>query len=73
MTKIKRIIKIITNELVVQKQKLEAELERVLNMQDVSIEKKLEKSLKLINKLSMVNQSFVTWESYQQDKNNTEE
>ena len=42
-------------------------------MQDVSIEKKLEKSLKLINKLSMVNQSFVTWESYQQDKNNTEE
>ena len=65
-----RIIKIITNELVVQKQKLEAELERVLNMQDVSIEKKLEKSLKLINKLSMVNQSFV---SYQQDKNNTEE
>ncbi|HUS50004.1 MAG TPA: hypothetical protein VMZ91_07555 [Candidatus Paceibacterota bacterium] len=68
-----RIIKIITNELVVQKQKLEAELERVLNMQDVSIEKKLEKSLKLINKLSMVNQSFVTWESYQQDKNNTEE
>ena len=68
-----RIIKIITNELVVQKQKLEAELERVLNMQDVSIEKKLEKSLKLINKLSMVNQSFVTWESYQQNKNNTEE
>ena len=68
-----RIIKIIANELVVQKQKLEAELERVLNMQDVSIEKKLEKSLKLINKLSMVNQSFVTWESYQQDKNNTEE
>ena len=68
-----RIIKIITNELVVQKQKLEAELERVLNMQDVSIEKKLEKSLKLINKLSMVNQSFVTWESYQQDKNKTEE
>ena len=63
-----RIIKIITNELVVQKQKLEAELERVLNMQDVSIDKKLEKSLKLINKLSMVNQSFVTWESYQQDK-----
>ena len=66
-------MKIRTNELVVQKQKLEAELERVLNMQDVSIEKKLEKSLKLINKLSMVNQSFVTWESYQQDKNNTEE
>jgi|TARA_B100001094_G_scaffold275997_1_gene283929 hypothetical protein len=68
-----RIIAIINNELIVQKQKLEAELERVLNMQDVSIEDKLEKALKLINKLSMVNQSFVTWESYQQDKNKTEE
>tara|TARA_R110000782_G_scaffold45794_1_gene101612 strand:+ start:490 stop:699 length:210 start_codon:yes stop_codon:yes gene_type:complete len=68
-----RIIAIINNELIVQKQKLEAELERVLNMQDVSIEDKLEKALKLINKLSMVNQSFVTWESYQQDKNKTKE
>jgi len=68
-----RIIAIINNELIVQKQKLEADLARVLNMQDVSIEDKLEKALKLINKLSMVNQSFVTWESYQQDKNKTEE
>ncbi len=68
-----RIIAIINNELIVQKQKLEAELERVLNMQDVSIEDKLEKALKLINKLSMVNQIFVTWESYQQNKNKTEE
>jgi|TARA_R110000851_G_scaffold70798_1_gene157870 hypothetical protein len=68
-----RIIAIINNELIVQKQKLEAELERVLNMQDVSIEDKLEKALKLINKLSMVNQNFVTWESYQQNKNKTEE
>lgn len=68
-----RIIAIINNELIVQKQKLEAELERVLNMQDVSVEDKLEKALKLINKLSMVNQNFVTWESYQQNKNKTEE
>ena len=68
-----RIINIINNELIVQKQKLESELERILNVQDMSIEDKLEKSLDLINKLTMVNQSFVTWESYQQsEKENTE-
>ena len=69
-----RIINIINNELIVQKQKLESELERVLNVQDMSVEDKLEKSLDLINKLTMVNQSFVTWESYQQnEKENKEE
>jgi|TARA_B100001094_G_C18111919_1_gene761684 hypothetical protein len=69
-----RIINIINNELIVQKQKLESELERILNVQDMSIEDKLEKSLDLINKLTMVNQSFVTWESYQQsEKENKKE
>jgi|GEM_PF-5451642 hypothetical protein len=68
-----RIINIINNELIVQKQKLETELERVLNVQDISTEDKLEKSLELVNKLSMVNQSFATWEAYQQsEKENTE-
>ena len=68
-----RIINIINNELIVQKQKLETELERVLNVQDMSTEDKLEKSLNLINKLSMLNQSFATWEAYQQsEKENTE-
>lgn len=68
-----RIINIINNELIVQKQKLETELERVLNVQDMSTEDKLEKSLDLINKLSMLNQSFATWEAYQQsEKENTE-
>ncbi len=67
-----KIINIINNELIVKKQKLEAELERVLNMQNISVEEKLEKSLKLINKLTMINQSFVTWESYQQTENNKE-
>ena len=67
-----KIINIINNELIVKKQKLEAELERVLNMQNISVEEKLEKSLKLINKLTMINQSFVTWESYQQSENNKE-
>jgi|TARA_R110002012_G_C11601688_1_gene607362 hypothetical protein len=68
-----RIINIINNELIVQKQKLETELERVLNVQDMSTEDKLEKSLELINKLSMLNQSFATWEAYQQsEKENTE-
>ena len=67
-----RIINIINNELIVKKQKLESELERVLNIQNISVEEKLKESLKLINKLSMVNQSFVTWESYQQSENNKE-
>lgn len=67
-----KIINIINNELIVKKQKLEAELERVLNIQNISVEEKLEKSLKLINKLTMINQSFVTWESYQQTENNKE-
>lgn len=60
-----RIITIINNELVSQKQKLEAELERVLNLPTITTEDKLKKSLELINKLSGVNASFTTWESYQ--------
>ena len=40
-----RIINIINNELIVQKQKLETELERVLNIQDMSTEDKLEKRI----------------------------
>ena len=60
-----RIITIINNELVSQKQKLEAELERVLNLPTITTEDKLKESLELINKLSRVNASFETWESYQ--------
>jgi len=60
-----RIITIINNELVSQKQKLEAELERVLNLPTITTEDKLKESLELINKLSGVNASFDTWESYQ--------
>ena len=40
-----RIITIINNELVSQKQKLEAELERVLNVPTITTEDKLKKSL----------------------------
>jgi len=68
-----RIINIINNELIVRKQKLETELERVLNIQDMSTEDKLEKSLELINKLSMLNQSFATWEAYQQSEKENKE
>ena len=60
-----RIISIINNELIVQKQKLESELERILNLNEISTEDKLKKSLELINKLSMVNTNVITWESYQ--------
>ena len=60
-----RIISIINNELIVQKQKLETELERILNQTEISTEDKLKTSLELINKLSTINASFATWESYQ--------
>ena len=60
-----RIISIINNELIVQKQKLETELERILNLTEISTEERLKTSIELINKLSMVNTSFATWESYQ--------
>tara|TARA_R110000824_G_scaffold12540_4_gene55124 strand:+ start:263 stop:466 length:204 start_codon:yes stop_codon:yes gene_type:complete len=60
-----RIINIINNDLVIQKQKLEEELERVLNLTDTNTEDKLKQALELINKLSMVTASFATWELYQ--------
>ena len=59
-----RIISIITNELVVEKQKLEHELERVLNINSITTAKKIELTLELINKLSEVANTLVTWESY---------
>jgi hypothetical protein len=59
-----RIINIINNELIIRKQKLENELERVLNSTTISTNDQLQKSVELVNKLSEANSSLVTWESY---------
>tara|TARA_R110002020_G_scaffold325581_3_gene541174 strand:+ start:32 stop:235 length:204 start_codon:yes stop_codon:yes gene_type:complete len=59
-----RLLNIITNELIVEKQKLETELERVLNINDINTEDRVKTSLELINRLTQVSNNLLTWESY---------
>lgn len=59
-----RIINIITNELILKKQKLEHELERTLNSINEPTEKQIKTSIELVNKLSEVTHSIAIWESY---------
>ena len=59
-----RILNIISNELITHKQKLEHELERVLNLTTDTTEEKLELSMKLIDKLTQANANISTWETY---------
>jgi len=59
-----RIINIITNELILKKQKLENELEKVLNRNDYTTEETVKNSIKLVNKLSKTTNSIAMWESY---------
>jgi hypothetical protein len=59
-----RILNIVTNEFILEKQKLEAELERCLNTHDEETTVKIDKLKSLINKLSETNQNIMTWESY---------
>jgi hypothetical protein len=59
-----RILNIISNEIIIEKQKLENELERVLNSPELPTEKMVKESLKLLNKLTQVSNTMLTWESY---------
>tara|TARA_R100001129_G_C5271963_1_gene234408 strand:+ start:493 stop:696 length:204 start_codon:yes stop_codon:yes gene_type:complete len=59
-----RIINIITNELILKKQKLENELERTLNSINKPTDETIEKSIELVNKLSEVTNGIAVWESY---------
>ena len=59
-----RIINIVSNELYLQKQKLENELERVLNLQEISTNDKVKQTLELVNKLSGIDSDMVTWGNY---------
>ena len=59
-----RILNIVTNEFILEKQKLENELERCLNTNDVETNEKVKSVVRLVNKLSDLNSSLMTWESY---------
>ena len=59
-----RIVNIISNELYLEKQKLENELERTLNLREISTDDKVKKTLELINKLSSVDTSMATLGNY---------
>jgi|TARA_R110001606_G_scaffold370527_1_gene527013 hypothetical protein len=59
-----RILNIISNELVIRKQKLENELERVLNNPSIPTEEVVNNSLETLNKLTQVSNTMLTWESY---------
>jgi len=59
-----RVINIITNELILEKQKLENELERILNSRNETTEEIVKNSIKLVNKLSETTQSIAVWEAY---------
>jgi len=59
-----RILNIISNELVIRKQTLENELERVLNNPSIPTEEVVNTSLETLNKLTQVSNTMLTWESY---------
>ena len=59
-----RILNIISNELIIEKQKLENDLGRVLNNTELSTEKVVDQSIELLNKLTQVSNTILTWESY---------
>jgi len=53
-----------TNELIIEKQKLENELERILNNSSMTTEEILKNSLEVLNKLTQTNNDLLTWEAY---------
>jgi|TARA_B100000902_G_scaffold398829_2_gene467088 hypothetical protein len=63
-----RILNIINNELILRKQKLESELERLLNEPTISTDEKVEKSIEMVDKLSITDSSIKTWELYTKQK-----
>lgn len=59
-----RIVNIISSELYLEKQKLENELERVLNLRKISTDDKVKQTLELVNKLSSIDSDMETWGNY---------
>lgn len=59
-----RIISILTNELFLEKTKLENELERVINDKTKTTDNVVSESLILVNKLASTNESIKTLQTY---------
>ena len=59
-----RILNIISNQLISKKQILEGELERTLNLTNITIEEKSDITIGIITELTEANSSILTWESY---------
>jgi len=59
-----RIITIIQNQLLLEKLKLENELERTLNDRTLKTDEVVTKSVEIVHKLTNANSSIQTWESY---------
>tara|TARA_R100001163_G_C5026240_1_gene167689 strand:+ start:80 stop:286 length:207 start_codon:yes stop_codon:yes gene_type:complete len=59
-----RIINIINNELITNKQKLENDLERCLNDVDTPTQEQVDKAIELISKISNIDTSIASWEKY---------
>ena len=59
-----RIINIVSNELYLKKTKLENELERVLNLREISTDDMVKQTLELVNKLSSIDSDMTTWGNY---------
>lgn len=59
-----RIIRIIENQLLLEKLKLENELERTLNDRTLCTDDVVNKSVGLVHKLTNTNSSIQTWELY---------
>mgnify|MGYP003152379618 CR=1 FL=1 len=58
-----RYIEIFKNHLILTKQKLETDLERVMN-NDIDIENKVKKTEKIIKKINDISNVYTTFESY---------
>jgi hypothetical protein len=61
---INRYIEIFKNNAILTKQKLESELEMLLNDNTMDIEKKIKKTEKIIIKINDISNVYTTFESY---------
>ena len=60
-----KLFNLVSNNLIVEKEILEAELEDILNeRKDLEIAKRLEKSVQLIKEIAQIMTTISLWESY---------
>ena len=59
-----KIIEIISNQLIVDKQKLEMDLEKTINDNSMNIDKKVERCKSLLLKINESSNAYITLDSY---------